>query len=224
MIDPFVLLAPVLLLAVIALLRFTGCFIKPSPPSPPAPTITGFDPPDATAGDLAFELTVNGSNFRPGLTVTFGNTPVSVNTPVTPNQIKVQIPTTAPELASPGQVPVTVTNPDAQTASATYQICRRVAVTFAALPTGAVTGIISPVDPNIDFGTNQWSAEGAVLPEDPNAHIFFASGTGPACPARRTGCPTPRPASMGHCARDKVLACRSTRTEAEMNLVSVPSL
>lgn len=39
-VDPFVLLAPVLLLAVIALFRFVGCLLKPDLPSVPPVTVT----------------------------------------------------------------------------------------------------------------------------------------------------------------------------------------
>ena len=141
MIDPFVILAAVLLLAVIALLRFVGCATlagiedisyAPTATAPP-PTITGFDPPDATVGDPDFPLTVKGSHFVPGLTVTFGNTPVTVLS-VTP-LLKVQIPATAPELATPNTNPgvtVTVTNPvpGGGSASATFTIQELVKVTF----------------------------------------------------------------------------------------------
>lgn len=41
MIDPFVLLAPIFLLGVMALLGFVGCFTKPPPPTPGKPFITG---------------------------------------------------------------------------------------------------------------------------------------------------------------------------------------
>ncbi len=45
-VDPFVLLAPVLLLAVIALFRFVGCFIKPDQPSVPVDfTFGSLSPP-----------------------------------------------------------------------------------------------------------------------------------------------------------------------------------
>ena len=44
-IDPFVLLAPVLLLAVIALFRFVGCFVKPDRPSDVTVTFESLTPP-----------------------------------------------------------------------------------------------------------------------------------------------------------------------------------
>ena len=34
MIDPFVILTPILVLGVLALVRFVGCFTKPAPPAP----------------------------------------------------------------------------------------------------------------------------------------------------------------------------------------------
>src|SRR6266849_4801284 len=113
MIDPFMLLAPVLLLAVIALLRFIGCdrVFGLETVTYPKPTILSFDPPSAAVGDPDFELTVTGSDFFTGLTVTFGSTALMPGS-VTNTEIKVTVPATAPELASPGQITVTVTNPD----------------------------------------------------------------------------------------------------------------
>src|SRR5712692_6096110 len=67
MIDPFVLLAAVLLLAVIALLRFVGCAgllgIDPIDYKSTAPHIDSIEPQSATAGDAGFDLTVKGTNF-----------------------------------------------------------------------------------------------------------------------------------------------------------------
>jgi len=263
MIDPFVLLAPILVLAVVALLRFTGCFIEPSPPAPtitgfdppdatvgdgvstpfeltvngewsldgsfkvtfdgtdlkptpgsvtgkaikvtvpanllatardvavtvtdgyggtsgpqtftvnnPQPQITGFNPPDATKGDLDFELTVNGSNFVTGLTVIFGNTPVSLNTPVTPSQIKVQIPATAPELASPGQVTVTVTNPDPSRGpgSLAFTVQDLISVVFP-----GPTPNDQPATGNTLIFDASWGWELGTT-DDPIKHIFLAGG------------------------------------------------
>jgi len=189
MIDPFVLLAPVLLLAVVALLRFVGCASllgvddvsykdKTTPVSNPQPQITGFDPPDATAQDPAFQLTVNGSNFVPGLTVTFGNTPVSVIA-VTPTQIKVTVPASevATSNTNPG-VTVTVINPDTQTASATFTIHELVQVTFSGPepttpPGGPPAAPPGAAYKNLVFDPN-WAWERSTSQNNLN-HIFFVS-------------------------------------------------
>ncbi len=60
MIDPFVILAPVLLLAVIALLRFLGCGELHGVAEEPSLSIS---PESATAGGPIFTLTVNGAGF-----------------------------------------------------------------------------------------------------------------------------------------------------------------
>ncbi len=181
MVDPFVILAPVLLLAVVALLRFVGCAsllgiddVAYAPPpitvNNPKPTITGFDPPDATAQDPAFELTVNGSNFVTGLSVKFGNTDVSVIPPVTPTQIKVTVPAT--EVATPNTTPgvtVTVTNPapGGGSASATFTIQELVKVTFP----GPGPNDQPATGNSLNFDATVWSWEPGTL-DDSLPHIF----------------------------------------------------
>jgi hypothetical protein len=75
-----------------------------------APTVGSISKPCAsTSGGLA--LTINGTNFQPGATVTLVNVPATV-TNVTPTQISIttgaRVPTT------PAQGNVRVTNPDTQ--------------------------------------------------------------------------------------------------------------
>jgi len=130
----------------------------------PKPELTGFVPPDATVGDPAFELTVNGSNFRPGLTVTFGTTPVSVIS-VTP--LKVQVPATAPELASPGPVTVKVTNPDPSEGPGSLDFIVRELITV--LFPGPQPGTGN----NLNFDAN-WGWETGTS-DDPISHIFFVA-------------------------------------------------
>ncbi len=81
MIDPFVLLTPVLLLAVIALVRFVGCTFKPGmpppPPPPPPPLEVAFDavsPSTPAAGQAQNWMhTASGTN-RLLVVVVHGNT------------------------------------------------------------------------------------------------------------------------------------------------------
>ena len=88
--------------------------VKTPPPPPPIapPVVTRLSPPLALTGssDLTY-LTITGSNFATGATVSFGSnilTPVSI----TSNTITVTIP--ANELKAAATIPVTVSNPAPQ--------------------------------------------------------------------------------------------------------------
>jgi IPT/TIG domain len=59
-IDWFVLLTPVLLFAVVAVLQFIGCFIKPDPPPPPRVDNVGLSPGTVCGTST---LTVTGQHF-----------------------------------------------------------------------------------------------------------------------------------------------------------------
>jgi len=78
----------------------------------PAPTITSFEPASATtSGGTA--VTITGTNFQSGATVKFGSVDAS--------SVNVQSPTTIVAMAPPqaaGTTSITVTNPDAQSATA----------------------------------------------------------------------------------------------------------
>jgi hypothetical protein len=68
MIDPFIVLTPILLLAVVALLRFVGCDqilgLTQTHPSPQTPLLRDLLPSSVTQGDPSFTtLTVTGDNF-----------------------------------------------------------------------------------------------------------------------------------------------------------------
>ncbi len=76
-----------------------------------APTLTGLNPASIPAGGGAFSLTVFGSNFQSGATVSWNNSP-RTTTFVSPTQLTAQI--TAADIASPGSVGVRVINPDGQ--------------------------------------------------------------------------------------------------------------
>ncbi len=182
MIDPFMLLAPVLLLAVVALLRFVGCDvvfrIDPVPTS--TPTVTDFDPQDATAGDPDFPLTVIGSGFVDGLKVQLDNdapfTPPAGS--VTASAITFQMP--AAKVANAGQVNVTVTNPDGATSSLPYTIQELVKVTFP----GPGPNDQPATGNSLNFDAMVWSWEPGTL-DDSVPHIFshqsglFTFVTGP---------------------------------------------
>ena len=72
------------------------------------PAITELSPDNANAGGPAFTLTVNGSSFATNAVVNWNGAP-QTTTYVTRKQLMAAIPATA--IATPGTVPVTVTNP-----------------------------------------------------------------------------------------------------------------
>jgi hypothetical protein len=73
-----------------------------------APSITSFNPPNATAGGAAFSLQVMGANFGSQAVVTFNNAQMST-TWNSSGQVTAMIPQAA--IATAQTVPVTVTNP-----------------------------------------------------------------------------------------------------------------
>jgi Domain of unknown function DUF11/Putative binding domain, N-terminal len=74
----------------------------------PVPAVTSLMPSSATAGSGQFTLTVNGSNFVSGATVSFNGT-AETTTFVSASQLTASIPASA--IATAGNVPVLVTNP-----------------------------------------------------------------------------------------------------------------
>jgi hypothetical protein len=76
--------------------------------SNPVPTITNLSPTSAAAGSAPFTLTVNGTNFVSGATVSFGG---ANKTTVFVNSTQVTASILASDVASAGTPAVTVTNP-----------------------------------------------------------------------------------------------------------------
>lgn len=72
-------------------------------------TLTSLDPGRATAGGAAFTLTLTGTGFISGASVSFGSTPVSTSFG-SATSLTAQIPASA--LVNPGNIQVTVANPD----------------------------------------------------------------------------------------------------------------
>jgi uncharacterized repeat protein (TIGR01451 family) len=100
----------------------------------PAPAITSLMPASATAGSGEFTLTVNGSNFVSGATVSFNGT-AETTTFISASQLTAAIPATA--IATVGNVPVVVTNPTpggGPSNTLTFTIS-------SGAPTAALTGI-----------------------------------------------------------------------------------
>jgi hypothetical protein len=81
-----------------------------APAAGTVPAIRQLNPAAATAGDAAFTLTVNGTNFAAKAVVNWNGAAQSANTAyVSPNQLTVAIPAAA--IATSGTIKVTVTNP-----------------------------------------------------------------------------------------------------------------
>ena len=107
----------------------------------PLPSISTFSPTSATAGGAAFALTITGTGFAAGATVTFGTFGSIVPTSISSTQIVVQIPAT--DIATGGNVNVTVTNvsPGGGTSTAKVFPVNNAVPTISGLsPTSATAG------------------------------------------------------------------------------------
>jgi hypothetical protein len=103
----------------------------------PPPTITSLSPNSATAGGAAFKLTVNGTHFVAGATVTWGATALTT-TLVSASQLTAAVP--ASLIATADTASVTVTTTGGVSAGSTFTIKPR-APTIASLnPSSAKAG------------------------------------------------------------------------------------
>lgn len=84
-------------------------------PTTVAPSISSLSPGTAAPGGAAFTLTVNGTDFKNGAVVKFGNSE-KITTFLSATQLSAPI--TASEIATTASVPVIVTNPDGQSSAA----------------------------------------------------------------------------------------------------------
>jgi len=101
----------ILLAALIALTLACGYSSKNvAPVAGTMPAISQLNPASVTAGDAAFTLTVNGSNFSAKAVVNWNGIAQTANTTyVSGNQLTVAVPAAA--ITTQGTVMVTVTNP-----------------------------------------------------------------------------------------------------------------
>jgi len=97
------------------LVSFCGCVLLVScgggnskPASNPAPAVQSLSPASAPAGSAAFTLTVNGSGFLSGSTVTWNN---SSRTASFASSSQVTIPVSASDVETAGSATISVTNP-----------------------------------------------------------------------------------------------------------------
>ena len=99
-----------LLLALMAFGLACGYSSKSTPPvAGTMPAIAQLNPNSATAGEAAFTLTVNGSNFGTKAVVNWNGVAQTGTTYLSSSQLTVAIP--AAMIAASGTVQVTVTNP-----------------------------------------------------------------------------------------------------------------
>jgi hypothetical protein len=85
-----------------------GSHMASAPQPGVVPTVSQLVPNTANAGDPQFILTVNGSNFATDAVINWNGTK-QTTTRMTAGQLTATIP--ASDIASPGKVPVSVTNP-----------------------------------------------------------------------------------------------------------------
>jgi uncharacterized protein (TIGR03437 family) len=102
------------------------------------PTLSNISPTAATAGDAAFTLTVNGTNFLSGATLKWNSIPIPAAY-VTRNQLTASIP--AALVANAGAADVVVLNPDDLLSNAAlFTIHPRGAILSAITPSSAIAG------------------------------------------------------------------------------------
>jgi len=108
MIDPFIFLAPILLLVVVALLGFAGCKFHPGAV---AESITITPASGSVAGGTSISITGTNTSFAAPATVNFGTLPNTINATATNVIVLSQTMLTAntPPSPSPGDVEVWVT-------------------------------------------------------------------------------------------------------------------
>jgi YVTN family beta-propeller protein len=114
--------------------------------SNPVPTITSLSPSSVVAGAPATTLTITGTNFIAASIVSFGTTPLAIQSQ-TATQLVVIVPETS--LTTAGPVTVTVTNPPPGGGSANQQFTIEPAIappTLSALsPSSGIQGTVVPV-------------------------------------------------------------------------------
>ena len=132
----------------------------------PTPTISGYDPPFAY-GESATVVQVQGANFEPGMTVTFG-----AETPTPTNVTSTSFDVTVGPLTE-STVPVTITRANGETVASSYYFrTERVIFVTASSSTGNMGGLAgadamcqTSADNSGLFGTYQaWLSDGVDSP------------------------------------------------------------
>jgi hypothetical protein len=190
MIDPFVLLTPLLLLGVMALLRFVGCNefwgLDETAVRPDRPEVDSINPTFKTQGEEAFILIVKGSSFSDhsaNLSVVRWNGADRDTAFKSAAELWAQIPAT--DIVSAGTAEITVFTPGAGPSETSNPVnftivSSAVTVTFDNPPPPG-----NPGDPltipykNLDFGNAAWIWVDPALGMGPANGININSGPNP---------------------------------------------
>jgi len=109
----------------------------------PVPTVTSLTPSLANAGDTGQPMMVNGTNFVPSSVVNYNGDTTHITQYISSTQLSITL--TDSDLASPGTIPVTVTNPapggGTSTPPVTFTINSGVPVLNNLSPSSQVTGL-----------------------------------------------------------------------------------
>ncbi len=162
MIDPFVILAPALLLAVVALLRFVGCNwvygLEPTKLGKPPKITISPETIDADALGMPFELTVNlveGDDFDSGSVVFWGGSQKTPKPASTATQLFVDI--TLDDIAAIGPVNVIATNSAGKSDPQIFTVNAGMPqdVGFDPQPP-LIGGFVNGMYKNLDFEPGKW--------------------------------------------------------------------
>jgi hypothetical protein len=167
MIDPFILLTPLLLLGVFLLVRFIGCNavygIHDTMLSPSQPVILSINPTFATQGDLDFTLTVIGSNFindAQAISVVQWNGSDRPTTFISHTELVAQIASTDIAIAGTAQVTVFTKGaqpmPTSNAAPFTVDSSDVIVHLDNRTPPGNADDPLNGVFQNLDFGSGKW--------------------------------------------------------------------
>ncbi len=157
MVDPYMLLAPVLLLAVIALLRFVGCELIFPLVGPPDPVTTGLDPASATVCGPGFQLKVSGTGFVSGSQVQWNGANRTTGF-ISATQLEADI--SEDDIGAKGTAQVTVANGSLTSSPLPFEVVPGTpnAVRFDPQPPQVANSgdILNGIYKNLDFGISQW--------------------------------------------------------------------
>jgi hypothetical protein len=131
----------------------------------PAPTVTSISPTSAIAGAPTFTLTVNGTNFGSGATVSFNGNALAT-TFVSATQLAATVP--ASDIATAGSFNVTVSNPGDGTSNA---------ASFAVLtPQQATQAVINAVNALFSQGVLNGGQDNSLVAQLQHAITMMNAG------------------------------------------------
>lgn len=122
------------------------------PPPPPGPSLTSLQPNSATAGGLAFTLTVNGANFVNGASVVRWNGANHTTSFVSATQLTAAIP--ASDIAQAGTAQVTVANGSTVSNALTFTITNPAPSSFNLTVSKSGPGTVTSSPAGINCGSD----------------------------------------------------------------------